>query len=242
MTRSASGGKPVDRYAEYWSTISSNAEILEERRENPPRRGRARDYSGEGVTNIRMSQTEVSLRLARHLATSPLFRGSALVKLGGAEVNRRGDDTVFPVARYLSRWGFSKVDPEVERDPPWRGFYVYKSGSQKLLLNFSKFEPHVAAGLASGRRLVVHCSAGNVTETRSPAEVHDLNRAIGRAVGWAGTKPDDIIAVCVPRSERFRKLTAEKAKTVGVKRAGLRFLLVDRGGQVTGLDAESFET
>jgi hypothetical protein len=42
----------------------------------------------------------------------------------------------------------------------------------------------------------------------------------------------------VPRSERFRKLTAEKAETVGARRSGLRFLLVDRGGNVSGLNEE----
>jgi hypothetical protein len=228
-----------DPYADYWDSIPSNEQLYEEQVENPPRRGRARNYSGEGVTNIRMSQTEVALRLARHIATSPLFTSLVIVKLGGAEVNRRGNDTIFPVARYLSRWGFSKDHPEVEVNPHWIGFYTHKSHPVKLALKFDKFEPHVWAPFATRARLVVHCSAGNVTETRSPAEVHDLNRAIGRAVGWGGTKPNDIIAVCVPRSERFRKLTAEKAKTVGVQRAGLRFLLVDRGGQVTGLDKES---
>jgi hypothetical protein len=227
-----------DPYDESWDSSSSNEQDEEGRPENLPRRGRAKDYGGDGVTRSRMSQTEVALRVARHLATSPMFGSTVFVRLGGAEVNRRADDTVFPVATYLSRWGFSKDPWESELNPPWIGFYSFKQNGHKLLLSFRKFDAHVMAVFPNRRRLIVHCSAGNITETRSPAEVHHLNRTIGRAIGWKGTKPDDVIAVCIPRSERFRKLTTEKAKTVGVQRSGLRFLLVDRGGGISGLSEE----
>jgi hypothetical protein len=223
---------PDDPYAEYWNSIPTNEEI---EADDPPRRGRAKNYAGDGVTNIRMCQTEVALRLGRCLAESPLLEGTVYLFLGGVELTRREDEVLFPVARYLSRWGFTKDRGRAEARPRWIGFYSHKRHSRKLLLNFNKFDGHVMAFLATGRRLIVHCSAGNVTETRSPAEVHDLNRAMGRAVGWHGTKPDDIIAVCTPRSERFRKLTAERAKSVGVQRSGLKFLHVDRGGGIIGL-------
>jgi hypothetical protein len=202
--------------------------------EPPRRRGRAKNYSGDGVTNVRMSQTEVALRVAAHLAKSPSFAGPVFVKLGGVEANRGTNDTAFPVATYLSRWGFSKDRLPTQTRPGWVGLYSNKVNSRKLLLGFDRFDPIVHTRLAAGRRIVVHCWAGNVTDTRSPAEVHDLNRAIGRAVGWKGTLTDDVIAVCIPRSERFRKLAAEKATSVGAQRAGLMFLHVDRGGTVSG--------
>ena len=219
----------------YWAQFPSNAKILKAMMENPRRRGRAKSYSGDGVTAIRMSHTEVALRLARKLAESPLVDGTVYLQLGGAELRRRGDDPIFPVAAHLSRWGFSKDASRPEAKPRWIGFYSHKRHSRKLLLNFDRSDGHVMAFLANGQRLIVHCTAGNVTETRSPAEVHDLNRAIGRAVGWHGTRDNDIIAVCTPRSERFRKLTALKAKSVGVQRAGLKFFHVDRGGDIIGL-------
>lgn len=223
---------PEDPYAEYWNSIPTNEELEEM---DPPRRGRAKNYSGDGTNNIRMCQTEVALRLARCLAESPILEGTVFVRLGGVEINRQGDGVVFPVARYLSRWGYSKVPGRPGVEPRWIGFYTHKGHPRKLLLNFDKFDAHVMAFLTNGKRMIVHCAAGNVAQTRSPAEVHDLNRAVGRAIGWHGTKADDIIGVCTPRSERFRKLTSRRSKSVGVQRSGLMFLHVDRGGTIIGL-------
>src|SRR5687767_11632311 len=53
----------------YWSQFPSNDDIREEESGNPRRRGRAKDYSGDGVTDQRMCQTEVALRLARGLTS-----------------------------------------------------------------------------------------------------------------------------------------------------------------------------
>jgi hypothetical protein len=158
------------------------------------------------------------------------------VHVGAAELNRRGDDVdVFAVRRHLSRWGFSKDHGREGVTPEWIGFYTNRRTQRQLLVNFDKYDGHVMAFFATGRRLVVQCTAGNVGNTRSPAEHHDLHRAVGRAICWGGSKPDDVIAVCTPRSERFRKMTAERRESVGVKRAGLRFLHVDRAGGIIGL-------
>ena len=224
---------------EYWDGLESNEQIRKDLDENPPRRGRTKNYGGEGVVDTRMSQTEVALRLARHLAESPLLDGTVYVQIGAAEVNRRGDDVaVFPVRSYLSRWGFSKERGRTGAKPEWIGFYTSRRTKRKLLVNFDKHDGHVMGFFITGKRLVVHCTAGNLANTRSPAEHHDLHRAVGRAICWAGAKPEDVLAVCTPRSERFRKMTAERSESVGVKRAGLRFFHVDRGGGMIGLGGE----
>lgn len=220
---------------EYWDSVETNEQIRKDREENPQRRGRAKNHGGDRVVDTRMSQTEVALRLARHLAESPLLRGNVYVDIGGAEVNRRGDDSVFPVRSYLSRWGFSKDRGRPGVKPEWIGFYSNRHSKRKLLVNFDKHDGHIMALFTSGQRLIVHCTAGNVGNTRSPAENHDLNRAVGRAICWPGGKPEDVIAVCTPRSERFRKMTAARIESEGVKRAGLRFFHVDRGGGMLGL-------
>jgi hypothetical protein len=214
-------------------------EYLEEDVVETRRRGPAKNYGGEGVSNKRMCQTEVALRLARGLAESPLFRGHIDLVLGGVEVNRNENGVTFPVANYLSRWGFSRDRARQGVQPPWIGFYTHKRIGRKLLLNFDKSDAHVTAFFATGERLVVHCTAGSVGETRGPVDAHDLNRAIGRAIGALGTKPGDIIAVCTPRSSRFRKLTAARRNAEGVRRVGLRFIHVDRAGGVQGLIDDS---
>ena len=225
-----------DESDDYWDSVPSNEQIREDRAKNPPRRGRAKNYKGDGVVDTRMSQTECAFRTARHLVESPLLEGNVYVFVGGAEVNRRGDDVdEFPVNNYLSRWGLTKDPGRGGVTPAWIGFYTSRRSQRKLLVNFSKHDAHIAAYLATGQRLIVHCTAGNIGSTRSPAEHHDLNRTIGRAICWPDTKPTDMIAVCTPRSERFRTMTAKRSQSDGVLRAGLRFFHVDRGGQMIGL-------
>ena len=225
-----------DKSDDYWASVETNEQIRKDREENPPRRGPARHYSRDGIVDTRLSQTEVAFRLARHLAESPLFVGMVYVHVGAAELNRRGDDVdAFTVRRHLSRWGFSKDRGREGVTPEWIGFYTNRRTQRQLLVNFDKHDGHVMAFFASGQRLIVHCTAGNVGNTRSPAEHHDLHRAVGRAICWSGSRPDDVIAVCMPRSERFRTMTAVRRESVGVKRAGLRFLHVDRAGGIIGL-------
>ena len=172
---------------EYWASVATNEQIREDRKKNPPRRGGARKYGKDGVVDTRMSQTEVALRLARHLAESPLFRSNVYVRIGGAEVNRRGDDVdVFPVKSHLARWGFSKDPNRPGFKPEWIGFYTSGRTGRKLLVNFDKHDGHIMAFFTTGQRLIVHCTGGNVGNTRSPAEHHDLHRAMGRAICWAG--------------------------------------------------------
>jgi hypothetical protein len=210
------------------------AEELGGHHEAPALRGRGKVYGADRTSEKRMCQTEVALRLGRHLAESVLLAGDVYLKLGGAELKRR-DEKPFNPATYLSRWGYAKDAGRAEARPPWIGFYSHKRHPRKLLLNFDKFDAHIMAFFTRGRRLIVHCAGGDLMGTRSPAEVHELNRLIGRAVGWHDTRLDDVIAICTPRTERFRQLTAKKSDCIGVRRAGVRFLHVDRGGGVTGL-------
>src|SRR6476661_3398003 len=96
-----SGEDPDGPSQDYWSTVPTNEQIREWEELNPRRRGRAKKFGKDGTSDKRMCQTEVALRLARHLVASPLFTGNVYVWLGGAEVNRDGNDSVFPVARYV---------------------------------------------------------------------------------------------------------------------------------------------
>src|SRR5258708_15826330 len=194
---------PGDEEA-YWNSVETNEQILKEQEERPRRRGRAKRYSGEGVVDTRVTQTEVALRGGRHLVESPLFVGGVYVQVGGAEANRNGDDVPeFAVKNYLSRWGFTKEPGRPGVKPAWIGFYPSRRSGRALLVNFSKHNAHIMAFFATGSRMIVHCTAGNVGNTRSPAEHHDLHRTTGRAIFWPGTKHEDVIAVCTPRSERF---------------------------------------
>jgi hypothetical protein len=221
----------------YWEDEAAADRKADEEDQNR-KRGKNKDYDGTGVSRTRMSQSETSLRCVKCLGESRLIRGPNLyLRLGAAELRRRDGSPIFPVKNYLSRWGFAKEPNNEKYANHWGGFYTHTKTGRKLLLNFDKFDGHIMAFFVTGQRLIVHCIGGNIGNTRSPAEQHDFHRAVGRAVCWMGGKPDDITAICTPRSQRFRALADERREAAGVKSRNLLFLQVDRAGGLSGLTA-----
>jgi hypothetical protein len=203
------------------------------------RRGAAEDavYSPDPevwVMRNRVSQTEVSLNLGRFLLQSPLTRGNVTVTLAGYELTRR-ERPQFPVARYLTeKLGFA---PKANRRHVWRGHYSMRGAPQKLVVTFDRLEGHVSARLTNGDRLLVFVRGGRMHSERGSAEHRMVYSAIGRAATWAGARYADRLAICVPRSARFRKTLEDFRKAEGVRRLGIHMLTVDRTtGAVGGLE------
>jgi hypothetical protein len=176
-----------------------------------------------------MTQTEVSLRLARHLLAQKLVTTDVSVALTGYELTRRLRPR-FPVERYLTQRGF--VRQEALDD--WRGTYLLKGAEHPLRLHTEPDAGDVVATLTSGRRLVAQVSRGHLEATRSPAEHKLLRGAIARAITLESAERDDLLAAVVPRSKRFRELARRWRAAEGVLRAGLLILTVDRAGLVDG--------
>lgn len=187
------------------------------------------------LTNKRMSQTEVSLRLGRFLLESPIVYGTVMVTLAGYELTRT-EHPQFPVRRYLvERLGFA---PKVNRPTKWRGHYNRPGIDRTLFVTFNVHAGHLSAPLATGGRLIVFVSAGPTDSKRGSIEHRLLHSAIGRAVAWRGAKPTDEIAVCVPRSAPFRRVIDDFQKADRLQRLGLHLLTVDRiTGTVSGRGA-----
>jgi hypothetical protein len=184
------------------------------------------------LTQKRMSQTEVSLRLGTSLLKSPVIDSNVVLTLAGHEMTRT-ERPQFPVTRYLTeRLGFA---PKVNRPYKWRGHYSLPGAERRLVVTFDRLDGHVSVRLASGNRFIVFVSAGSL-EPKAGAERRMLRAAIGRAVAWPGARRTDVLAVCVPRSAAFRKAIAEFRRTEGVRTLGLHLLTVDRStGSVGGL-------
>jgi hypothetical protein len=201
--------------------------------------------------STKMTQTEVSLRLARFLIVSKLAAGDVTVSLGANELTRR-DAPKFPVERFLLDRGF--VRPlRLEED--WSGEYLLAATrddetAPRLILGSERdaadvittVRPFAARSEIAEplhpppvSRLIVHCSSGVLVETRSPAEHKWLRGSIGRSVTYEKASPTDILAVAAPRSDRFRELANRWRGTDGMLRTGCLILLVDRAGSVDGL-------
>ena len=216
-------------------------------------RKREKTYSRDPalwLASNKMTQTEVSLRLARFLIVAKLATGDVTVSLGTHELTRRGSPK-FPVERFLLDRGFVRPD---QHGDAWDGEYMVAGArddvpTPRLILATDRdgpevvttLRPSVAAVAAAdpshpppSTRLIVICSAGLLVETRSPAEHKWLRGSIGRAVTYENARQTDVLAVAAPRSDRFRDLAKQWRGTDGMLRTGCLILLVDRAGTVDG--------
>ena len=182
----------------------------------------------------RMTQTEVGLRLSAHLLRTGIAANHVILHLAGYELTRR-ENPRFPARRYLiERLGFTT---DIADALEWRGSYYMNGRPHALVLNWDKHAGHVATFLASGQRLVVFVTAGLLRESRSPAEHTKFWQVVGRAITSPLTDATDLVAVCVPRSERYRKLASQFRQAEGIIRSRLGVLTVDRTGYVDGLQS-----
>ena len=209
------------------------------------------------LTANKMTQTEVSLRLARFLVVSKLAAGDVTVTLDRHELSKRGAPK-FPVERFLLDRNF--VRP-LRLGEEWTGDYLLAAtrgdeSAPRLILTTEREAADVVTTVRPSSayftaadplhpppasRLIVHCSPGVLVETRSPAEHKWLRGSIGRAVTYQKACANDILAVAASRSERFRDLATRWRGTDGTLRTGLLILLVDRAGSVDGLPHGSRE-
>jgi hypothetical protein len=201
----------------------------------PPGRGPAKltDLRAGAFKNTRMCQTENILRTANSLAQCTLIVHDVLVTMAGYELVRR-EAKHFDVMTMMTKWGYVREPGNYEKDE-WIGFYAKRHQPKKILLNFDKLDGHILARLVTGQRLVVLVTAGSLASTRSSTESKQLSSVIGRISRWKKGSPNDVFAIGLPRTERFRKLVADAREAEGVRRLGLLFLLVDRGGGFSGM-------
>ena len=198
------------------------------------RRAAAHDTS-PWLGERRMTQTEVGLRLATFLIKSGFAADQVVYLLAGYELTRL-ERPQFPVRRYLTeRLGFTA---DTESPDSWEGIYHLESRpATPLIIGWEKHAGQVITKLASGQRFVAFVTAGLLHESRSPAEHKNFWQVVGRAITSPYTEGTDLVAVCVPRSERYRKLAAEYRRSEGICRSRIAILTVDRAGQVDGLSA-----
>jgi len=196
----------------------------------------------------RMSQSEVSLRLAMYLAERRLVAAdeSIVVALTGYELTRSNSPR-FQVKVFLGERGYVAEDDGGD----WRGAYYRRASGRttsrspspadsaagpRIVLHNRHGEGDVTARLANGRRLIAEVSGGPLVETRSPAEHKLLRGAIGRALTTEWAEATDVLCAVVPRSERTRALIARWRAAPRVAAARLRLVTVDRTGDVSGLE------
>ena len=181
------------------------------------------------MTSHRMSEAEVSLRLAIYLVMSGLVRSDVEVALDGAQV-KIGQKQHFDVMGFLRPLGWL---PEQDSSR-WQCKYFNPSAAHSIVIHSQSGRGDVTATLASGEPLVVEAKKGTITNCKSSSEYPLLREAIGQLLTLEAVPENAVLAVAVPHGERFVKLAARWREAPLVKRSGIRLLTVAQTGEVTG--------
>jgi hypothetical protein len=181
------------------------------------------------LSEEKMSEAEVSVRLALFLLRSPLVESDVDVAIDGAQV-QTGGTVHFPLADFLVASGC----PSGARG--WQGRHEVKGCRSALRIHSTPGRGDVVAKLRDGRTLRAECKKGPLTRNKSSQEYPLLREALGQLLTVERVEATDVLAVVVPASPKFNELTSRWRGAPLVRRLGLQLVTVDRDGAVSGLD------
>lgn len=182
----------------------------------------------EYLDESKMSEAEVSLRLAEFLSDQAKSTGPVQVGIDGAQVKIK-EKEVFPLSRYMNDLGWSLTD---ERE--WRGRYT-KSGFNDIVVHPIPGLGDVVAALTTGQTLRVESKKGPLIKSKSGQELRLVREALGQLLTVSEVSENDILAVSVPLSPKFRELALRWREAPLIKRCGIKIILIGRDGSVSGL-------
>lgn len=177
----------------------------------------------------RMPEAEVSLRLAFHLLSLPGGEGSAEVAIDGAQV-KVGKDQIFPISLFLKQHGWEQVEQIGQN--PWQG--RYRRAQSQLTIHSTPGVGDVVATVGT-KRIRAECKGGPLIKKPGSREYPILRGLLGQVLTVDRVHDNDILAVAVPRSDKFSQLAGKWRDAPLVIRSQIQIVLVGRDGTVEGL-------
>ncbi len=181
------------------------------------------------LSEERMSEAEVSLRLAFHLLSYPASRGLAVVAVDGAQVHVHGEQ-VFDISEFVESHGW--IMAEQKGKNPWQG--RYERASQSLLVTSQSGTGDVVADVGD-RRVRAEAKKGPLIPKAGSPEYPLMREAIGQLMTVEKVEAHDVLVVAVPRTDRFRALADRWRRRPLIERTEIHLALVGRDGGVEGL-------
>ncbi len=178
----------------------------------------------------KMPEAEVTLRLAISLIENEHVTDDIKVAIDGAQVKTK--NTIhFPIIEFLNTQGWITADNK-ER---WQGKYSNKKYPISIIVHSSSGEGDLVAALKSGRKLRVESKKGTLKRSKSSQEYPLIREAIGQLMTVEYAEESDILAVAVPKSEKFDALAEQWRIRPLIKRTGLYIITVGRDNSISGL-------
>ena len=183
------------------------------------------------LSDDRMPEAEVALRLAEHLSERPGFAGHVEVAIDGSQVRVQQTD-VFDIVGYLANQGWQPDGRIASGRNAWATFY--RRGTATMEVHSRSGSGDVNASVA-GRRIIAECKKGPLIKRPGSPEYPLLTTALGQALLFNST-PQDVVVAAVPDTPTFRRIAELWRARPGIVRSGIQIALVSRSGAVSGLD------
>ncbi len=184
----------------------------------------------QALPQDRMSEAEVSLRLAFHLLYLPDSQGAAEVAIDGAQIRVHGDE-IFPIGDFLSEMGWKQAEQRGKNR--WQG--VYEKDDKWLKIHARSGVGDVVVKVGD-KRIRAECKGGPLGKRKGNPEYAILQRALGQIITVEQVDANDLLVVAVPSTCRFRRLADKWQDAPLVSCSGIQIVLVGRDGVVEGLD------
>lgn len=179
----------------------------------------------------RMPEAEVTLRLAIALIASGKAIGAVKVSIDGAQIKTK-NKVHFEIVDFLASLGWSSK----LSDARWQVEYTNNAYSNSILVHSNLGEGDLVADLINGHQLRVESKKGPLTRSKSSPEYPLIREALGQLMTVEYAGPRDILAVAVPKTDKFESLAAQWRERPLIKKAGIYILTVGRDNSVEGFD------
>lgn len=178
----------------------------------------------------RMPEAEVTLRLAMALIASGKVVGNVRAAIDGAQV-KTSETVHFQIVEFLSSFGWLNSNAHAR----WQAEYTNAEYSNSIIIHSSSGEGDLVADLSSGQRLRVESKKGPLIRSKSSQEYPLIREAIGQLITVEHAEPTDLLAVAVPKSDKFDALAKQWRQRPLVKKAGIYLVTVGRDNSISGL-------
>jgi hypothetical protein len=176
------------------------------------------------INDSKMTEAEVSLRVAIYFIYQKLICNSVSVSLDGAQI-KTAETIHFDIFGFLNNIGAKKTIGESGK---WQGTYRLPDTDCTIQIHSQPGVGDVAAKLADGSFLVVESKKGALSKSKAGTEYQLIREAIGQLMTNSILTENKKLAVAIPHNEKSLELAKRWSEFPQIKQVGIKFFLVNR--------------